>query len=147
MSGKSGKDNQDPPPNPAVLEGLGAPRALVHLQTIAEELGKRLSARLRKFPDDVLPDEEWRETYRVYTQATVGILSETRHRVKLIDANRGASSIPDEQVDRELDEIAVRRLFNKMPAKVRKQMIELVETTPGIAPVVYSGRFEDSDPD
>jgi hypothetical protein len=83
---------------------------------------------LRKFPEDAMPDEDWRENFRMYTVAVATLLKEQRERAKMVPGC-GAPAMDDEAFDVEIRELARQAVFEMPKAElevlIRKRAIDI----------------------
>lgn len=96
-------------------------REAAGLAKIAQRLGLRLRASLRQLADGVLPDGEWRETYRWYQDTVLGLLKEQRMRSTLKD---GRPPLTDEEYNTELTALARETLHGMSRTEVEQLLKE-----------------------
>ncbi len=103
---------------------------------LSKRLGKRLDFQLRTLPAGVIPDEEFRETFKVYQAAVFGLLREQRARAAVAGNQQPVTLTPEEE-RQEMEAIA-RDVLRSSSAEDRRRLLDAcaIDVTPPPQPQV-----------
>lgn len=114
------------------------------LAKLARRVGQRCRNWLVKYPD-VLPDEDWRESYAIYTKAVLGLLREQSARAKLV-AQDGAPPVSEEQFADAVKELALSAIAEMPQAELESLLRERTKAKAAPAVVAVVIDVPDEDP-
>jgi hypothetical protein len=92
------------------------------LAGLTRRLGKRLMYRHRRMLADAVPDEDWRESYKLYRDAVLGLLKEQRERARLPPGSR-PPTVSDEDFEREIKALAAQAV-QELPQDELDRLLE-----------------------